>query len=248
MNAGGVPALQLEDITFRYAPERPAVVTAVSISVARGETVCILGPSGCGKTTLLKIAASLLPAETGRVLCTGSEVLHPGPERLVVFQDQDQLFPWKSVAGNIRFAVQRVGGETEEDTEERVRRALEEVELSDAADAYPHTLSGGMRQRAALARAFAVEPPVLLLDEPFASVDAPTRERLGSLLLRLRDRHNPAVLFVTHDVDEAIRLGDRIVVLGLDGRVRLSTARSDEGRDAGGTDEFRGKIRRALEA
>lgn len=213
------PALALSDISFRYDPTGGPVIRGVSLSVDRGETVCVLGPSGSGKTTLLKVAASLLVPSAGEVRTVDGVVGEPGPDRIVVFQDQDQLFPWKTVLGNVVFPLRQVLRYSEEEADRRGKAAIEEVELPHVYNWFTHELSGGMRQRVALARAVAIEPPVLLLDEPFAAVDAPTRERLGALLVRLQRRHDLAVLFVTHDVDEAIRLGHRIVVLGRDGAV-----------------------------
>lgn len=215
------PALVLSDISFRYDPAGSPVIRDISLRVERGETVCVLGPSGSGKTTLLKVAASLLKPTTGEVRSVEGVVGEPGPDRIVVFQDQDQLFPWKTVLGNVKFPLRYVLRLGDAESERRANAAIEEVELPGVSSRFPYELSGGMRQRVALARAVAIEPPVLLLDEPFAAVDAPTRERLGTLLVRLQRHHDLAVLFVTHDVDEAIRLGHRIVVLGRDGEVRF---------------------------
>lgn len=254
--SGSAQVLRLEGVTYRYPGTETPVVRDISFDLARGETLCVLGSSGSGKTTLLKLAASLLTPDSGTVRLAGVPVTRPGPERIVVFQDQDQLFPWKTVRGNVEFALRRVGVASVGDSgspahshhlhrktiSERARIALEEVELSDAAGRYPHQLSGGMRQRGALARAFVIEPPVLLLDEPFAAVDAPTRERLGTLLQRLQAHDTPGVLFVTHDIEEALRLGDRLLVLGRDGTVQLRA-------DAAGTgpEKLRRSIRSVLE-
>jgi NitT/TauT family transport system ATP-binding protein len=221
------PSLVLEKVTYRYPGEARAVLNKISLTIAPGEIVCVLGPSGCGKTTLLKVAASFLLPLTGTVTFGGAVVAGPDPDRIVVFQEQDQLFPWKTALGNVIFPLRHAGrhrgspDQTERSFRERAMAALAEVELRDDADRYPRQLSGGMRQRVALARAFVMEPAVLLLDEPFAAVDAPTRERLGLLLQRLQRTHNPGVLFVTHDMDEALRLGDRLVVLNRKGTVCL---------------------------
>ncbi|MDA3949037.1 MAG: ABC transporter ATP-binding protein [Spirochaeta sp.] len=248
---GLAPVLQVDGVTYRYPGTEAPVVRDISFDLARGETLCVLGPSGSGKTTLLKLAASLLTPDSGTVRLGGTPVTRPGPERIVVFQDQDQLFPWKTVLDNVRFPLRRVGVSSAPagmanyrsgTTHERARIALDEVELSDAAGLFPHQLSGGMRQRGALARAFVIEPPVLLLDEPFAAVDAPTRERLGALLQRLQTHHTPGVLFVTHDIEEALRLGDRLLVLARDGTVQLRAAAS-----SAGPEELRRSIRSVLE-
>jgi NitT/TauT family transport system ATP-binding protein len=220
--------LSLAQISYGW-PGTP-VFRDLSLSVQAGELLVVLGPSGCGKTTLLTVAAGMVQPQAGAVVFQGRRNPPPGPERLLVFQDSQQLLPWKTAAGNIDFALRATRrGDTpgwRSDDRDRgaiVAGALAEVELATAAGKYPHQLSGGMRQRVALARAFAIAAPVLLLDEPFAAVDAPTRRRLGDLLRSLQDRHAPAVLFVTHDVEEALRLGDRIVVLDRQGVPRLNT-------------------------
>jgi NitT/TauT family transport system ATP-binding protein len=217
------PLLHLRDISFAYGPHR--ILDGFSASVAAGELLVVLGPSGCGKTTLLKIAASLLPPQSGEVLFRGAPARAPGPDRILVFQDTTQLLPWKTARGNIEFGLKSTGRSSRE-ARERATRALHEVELPDAGSRYPHELSGGMRQRVAIARAFALDAPVLLLDEPFAAVDAPTRRRLGDVLRRLQDRHQPGVVFVTHDVEEALSLGDRLLILSRTGRV-LEEVRPD---------------------
>jgi NitT/TauT family transport system ATP-binding protein len=210
------PLIQLRDISFAYGARR--VLDRFSAAVAAGELLVVLGPSGCGKTTLLKIAASLLPPLSGEVLFRGEPALAPGPDRILVFQDTSQLLPWKTARKNIEFGLKSTGRSPRE-ARQRATLALQEVELADEGSRYPHELSGGMRQRVAIARAFALDAPVLLLDEPFAAVDAPTRRRLGDVLRRLQDRHRPGVVFVTHDVEEALNLGDRLLVLSRTGRV-----------------------------
>jgi NitT/TauT family transport system ATP-binding protein len=186
-----------------------AVLDRVSLRVAAHELVCVVGQSGCGKTTLLRIIAGLLEADEGHVSIAGRTISGPGSSVAMVFQHFG-LFPWKTVRANVAYGLVNRGIRDPE----RVDRVLRTVGLDDAANRYPRQLSGGMQQRVGLARALAVEPEVLLLDEPFGSLDAITREQLQKELLRIWER-NPAVsgLFVTHDIDEALLLGDRVLVL-----------------------------------
>nr|WP_249038747.1 ABC transporter ATP-binding protein [Haloterrigena salifodinae] len=183
----------------------------VSLEVADGEFCCVVGPSGCGKTTLLRLIAGLESPTAGRVLVDGDPVTEPGVDRGMVFQE-DALFPWRTVRGNVRFGLDRPACDCP-DCEARVRDLLELVGLSGFGDAYPRDLSGGMKQRVGIARALAVDPEVLLLDEPFASLDSGTRERLHGELLEIWRETDKTVLFVTHDIEEAIALGDRVVVM-----------------------------------
>jgi NitT/TauT family transport system ATP-binding protein len=191
----------------------------VSLTVDAGEFVTVLGPSGCGKTTLLRLVGGLEQPTGGEVFVGGEPVTGPGPDRATVFQAY-HLFPWLSVRENVAFGL------VEQDVpeaarRERVRELLDLVGLTDFADAYPKELSGGMKQRVGLARALAVDPDVLLLDEPFGSVDMQTRRRLQRELLDIWRDTGKTVLFVTHDIEEAVTLSDRIVVLsGTPGRVR----------------------------
>jgi NitT/TauT family transport system ATP-binding protein len=187
-------------------------VDSVSLSVEAGELVTIVGSSGCGKSTLLLAIAGLVETSRGSVSVSGKLVAGPGPDRAVVFQEAS-LLPWKTVLGNVRFALEmrrwRAG-----DLNERAMRVIQMVGLESFADYHPHQLSGGMRQRVNIARALAVDPAVLLMDEPFGALDAQTREIMGEELLRIWERDRKTALFVTHDIDEAILLADRVVVMG----------------------------------
>ncbi|HXM55939.1 MAG TPA: ABC transporter ATP-binding protein [Candidatus Dormibacteraeota bacterium] len=188
-------------------------IAGLDLCVERGELVCVVGPSGCGKTTLLRCLAGLLPATGGEVLLRGRRIDRPPPEMALVFQDYGRsLFPWMSVRDNVALPLRR----------KRLDRAardglidgsLAAVGLDGAGDRYPWQLSGGMQQRAAIARALAYEPEILLLDEPFASVDAQTRADLEDLLLRVWTASGLTAVLVTHDVDEAVYLADRVLVL-----------------------------------
>ena len=191
----------------------------VSFSVADGELVCLVGPSGCGKTTLFRIVAGLTEATDGRVLLDGTEVTGPTTDMGVVFQEY-HLFPWLTVAENVGFGLER-SDRSPDEREARVDEMLELVGLTEFRDAYPKSLSGGMKQRVAIARSLAVDPDLLLMDEPFGAVDAQTREMLQRELLDVWASTGKTVLFVTHDVAEAVTLADRIVVMAAEpGRVR----------------------------
>lgn len=187
------------------------VLSGLDFSIARGEFVCVLGPSGCGKTTLLHLVAGFVAPARGRVLVNGAVVAAPGPDRGVVFQDAN-LFPWLTVWDNVAFGLRRKGLKGAR-LREKVDRQLEIMRLRQDAAKYPYALSGGMRQRAAIARVLALEPDVLLMDEPFSALDAMTRERLQDELLQLHGAQQETVVYVTHSVEEAAYLGDRVIML-----------------------------------
>lgn len=185
----------------------------MSFSVEVGELVCVIGPSGCGKTTLLRCIGGLIRPTSGEVVLRGQAVTEPPEEVAFVFQDYSRsLFPWMTVRHNVGLPLRRKGL-TKQERLERVQEASDSVGLVTFLDHYPWELSGGMQQRVAIARALAYRPSVLLMDEPFASVDAQTRANLEDLTLRLGERFAVTIVFVTHDIDEAVYLSDRIVVL-----------------------------------
>ena len=189
------------------------VLQGVSLAVGEHDLLCIIGTSGCGKTTLLRAVAGLLPLRSGRILLDGAAITRPTPRISLIFQHFG-LFPWKTVRANIAYGLSVQGRWDEGGT---VTRLMDIMGLSEHAARYPYELSGGMQQRVGLARALAVRPEVLLLDEPFSAVDAITRETLHGELMRLWEdpqRRRTSAILVTHDLDEAILLGDRIVVLG----------------------------------
>ncbi|MFI6479462.1 ABC transporter ATP-binding protein [Nonomuraea sp. NPDC050663] len=206
--------LELIDLTKTYQG-RGRTVTALdhlSLQVDAGELVCVVGPSGCGKTTLLRCVAGLLPYE-GEVRVAGRPVTGPPEHTAVVFQEYGRsLFPWLTVRQNVELPLKEKGLDRAKRTE-LVTESLEAVGLAGAHDAHPWQLSGGMQQRVAIARAVAYEPSLLLMDEPFAAVDAQTRADLEDLILRLWQRLEVTVLFITHDIDEAVYLGRRVIVL-----------------------------------
>lgn len=184
---------------------------AVSLDVKEREFVCLLGPSGCGKTTLLNLLAGFEFPTSGGVHAFGRPITGPGPDRTMMFQDY-ALFPWLTVAGNIEYGLKRRGVPKKKRCE-IVKHYVDLTDLAGFEDKYPRQLSGGMRQRVALARALAVDPAVLLMDEPFAALDSFTREKMQDELVRIWQQETKAVVFVTHNIDEAIKLADRIVVM-----------------------------------
>lgn len=194
-----------------YANSDVTAIGDVSFTVNQGEFVSILGPSGCGKTTVLNIIAGFIKQSSGRVLVANGEVKGPGPDRGVVFQSF-ALFPWKTALQNVAFGL-KVKGVAKEERERIAEEYLQIVGLGGMSGKYPHEMSGGMQQRVGVARVLANSPEVMLMDEPFASVDAQTRVSLQEDLTKVWEERRPTVFFVTHDVEEAIFLSDRILVL-----------------------------------
>jgi len=221
------PKLEAQDIRLAYPQPRTGTelvaLDGVNLQVMDGEFVAIVGPSGCGKTTFLSVVDGLIAATGGRVLVDGDVVTRPGPDRAVVFQDAS-LLPWRTVLGNVRYGLECLGIRTR-DADERAARLIALVGLIGFENHYPHELSGGMQQRVNLARALVVDPKILLMDEPFASLDAQTRELMQEELTRIWAQARKTVLFITHQIDEAIYLADRVVVFsGRPGRVKDSIA------------------------
>jgi NitT/TauT family transport system ATP-binding protein len=206
--------LTLEDLTMQFRTRTGAHVTAlagISLDVTDGEFAVLVGPSGCGKSTILRLAAGLLRPSRGRVLLDGREVAAPGADRGMVFQSYT-LFPWLTVQKNVEFGP-RIRGVPAAEREQLARHYLTQVGLSGFEGVYPKELSGGMMQRVAIARALANDPAILLMDEPFGALDAQTRALMGELLLRVWEEAAKTVLFVTHDIEEALFLGDRVFVM-----------------------------------
>jgi len=202
------------EMVFESRKGRFHALGEINLSVARGEFVTLIGHSGCGKSTLLNLMAGLLRPSTGVLLCDRREIAAPGPERAVVFQNHS-LLPWLSCAQNVDLAVERVFGASENKAQlkARTQAALELVGMGHATNKRPQEISGGMKQRVGIARALAMEPKVLLLDEPFGALDALTRAHLQDELLKIVARTRSTVVMVTHDVDEAVLLSDRIVMM-----------------------------------
>jgi NitT/TauT family transport system ATP-binding protein len=204
-------------LTYRMPADKGRVRTInavrnVDLDIERGKFVCVVGPSGCGKTSLLRAIAGLLEPTAGEVLIDGHPVRPGSKDMSVVFQ-QDSLMPWRTVRGNVRFGLD-VRRMKKADVADNVQRCIDLVNLRGAESLYPHQLSGGMRQRVNLARALAMDPQVLLMDEPFAALDAQTREVMQSELLQVWQRDRKTVFFVTHQLDEAVFLADEVVVMG----------------------------------
>ena len=204
--------------TFRRAGRRTVAMSGLSLQVAPGELVCLLGPSGCGKSTLLRIVAGALTADQGSVTVGGRLVTGPAPDRGMLFQSP-MLFPWLTTRKNVLFGprAQRAAGADQRDDPELDAEAdaiLATVGLAQFSDAFPHELSGGMQHRAAFARAMVTRPSLLLMDEPFGALDAITRVRMHEFLLTMWEQYRITIIFVTHDIEEAVLIGDRVAVMG----------------------------------
>jgi nitrate/nitrite transport system ATP-binding protein len=202
------------EMVFETKKGRFHALSDINLRVSKGEFVTLIGHSGCGKSTLLNLIAGLLKPTSGVLLCDNREINAPGPERAVVFQNHS-LLPWLTCAENVHLAVERVFGRTENKAQlkARTQAALELVGMGHAVAKRPHEISGGMKQRVGIARALAMEPKVLLMDEPFGALDALTRAHLQDELLKIVARTKSTVVMVTHDVDEAVLLSDRIVMM-----------------------------------
>lgn len=204
----------LSDICLGYrtqSGERLVALDHINLQVRPGELVCVVGPSGCGKSTLLHLIAGLHSQSAGQILVDGKPVQGPGTDRILIFQEHG-LFPWLKVGENVEFGM-KMKGVPKAERQERTRHYLQLVHLAKFEESYIHQLSGGMRQRVAIARALATEPDVLLMDEPFAALDAQTRDLLHDELERIWSETGRTIIFVTHNVREAVRLGDRVVLL-----------------------------------
>lgn len=214
----GTPVLLVEGLKKTYPSQTPGgqpveAIHDLTFSIPQGQLVCIVGPSGAGKTTLLKCIAGLLPKTSGRVELQGKPITGPPRTMAVVFQEYGRsLYPWLTVQGNVELPL-KAQGISKAERHERSHEALVAVGLADAGDKYPWQLSGGMQQRVAIARAVAYRPEILIMDEPFAAVDAQTRADLEDLVRKIWKELGVTVLFVTHDIDESVYLGQRVIVL-----------------------------------
>ena len=218
-SSSGRGHLVLESIDKNFEGSTVPALRGVSLTTMAGEFVVVVGPSGCGKSTLLNIAAGMLRPDAGRASLDGKPITRPGPDRAMVFQEHG-LFPWLSALANVEFGL-KMAGVPKSERQDRAAEALKMVHLANSAQKLIHELSGGMRQRVAIARALVMDPAVLLMDEPFAALDAQTRTLLHEQLQELWIRTRKTILFVTHSVGEAVRLADRIIVLHAHpGRVR----------------------------
>ena len=241
------PLLQVDGVSLEYrTPERVVRAThRVSFDVHQADRFVLLGPSGCGKSTLLKSVAGFIAPVEGEIRLAGEHVLRPGPDRIVVFQEFDQLPPWKTVRQNVMFPLLASRTLGRKEAAERALHYLDKVGLSKFADVHPHQLSGGMKQRVAIARALAMQPRVLLMDEPFAALDALTRRRMQQELLALWDEVRFTLLFVTHSIEEALVVGNRIALLSPHpGRMRAEINSHGFTLDSLGGTEFQQTARR----
>ncbi len=209
------PLLAVSQVSLQYKTKEHLVTATyrVSLQVHKCDRFVMLGPSGCGKSTLLKAVGGYMSPVEGSITLNGKLVTDPGPDRMMVFQEFDQLLPWKTVQQNVMFALTSSGKHRGKAAEEKAMQYIEKVHLSKFADAYPHMLSGGMKQRVAIARGMAMEPDILLMDEPFAALDALTRRKMQDELLQLWEDIRFTVLFVTHSIPEAVKIGNRILLM-----------------------------------
>ena len=215
-------SIALSGVFRSYANSRGSFTPAlqnIDLEIEQGEFVCIVGPSGCGKSTLLHLLAGLDKPTTGQVIVDGNPVQGPGTDRILLFQELG-LFPWLTVRQNVEFGM-KMAGVSKDERKDRARTFLRMVHLSHFEDHYIHQLSGGMKQRVALARSLALHPKILLMDEPFAALDAQTRDMLHDELERIWKETSPTIVFVTHNVREAVRLGDRVLLMSFrPGRIK----------------------------
>jgi len=241
------PLLRATSVTIDYGSVR--ATENVSFDVHEGDRFVLLGPSGCGKSTLLKTVGGFIRPTSGTLTLAGQRITAPGPDRIVVFQEFDQLPPWKTVKQNVMFPM-LVSGVPKAEASERALAWLAKVGLAGFAAAYPHTLSGGMKARVAIARALAMQPKILLMDEPFAALDALTRRKMQEELQMLWDEMRFTMLFVTHSIEEALVVGNRILLLSPHpGRVRAELNSHQFGLHSAGSVEFQaatGRIHRLL--
>ncbi|AVR94993.1 ABC transporter ATP-binding protein [Pseudoduganella armeniaca] len=244
---GPEPLLRVRDVTLQYRSGSATVRATqnVSFDVFEGDRFVLLGPSGCGKSSLLKAVGGFLAPSAGSIELAGRTVTQPGPDRMAVFQEFDQLPPWKTVLENVMFPLLAAGRLPRAEARERALHWIARVGLTRFAGAYPHTLSGGMKQRVAIARALAMQPKVLLMDEPFAALDALTRRTMQEELTKLWEEAPFTLLFVTHSIDEALVVGNGILLLSPHpGRVRAELNSHQFGLASGGSAEFQAAAQR----
>ncbi|TKT76724.1 ABC transporter ATP-binding protein [Aquamicrobium sp. LC103] len=229
-DAANAALVDVRNVTLQYKTSSLLVTATddVSFTVDQSDRFVLLGPSGCGKSTLLKAIGGYMKPTVGSIAVNGRPVSRPGADRMMVFQEFDQLLPWKTVLHNVMFPLLATRRLPRKEAEERARHYIDKVKLTRAVDSYPHTLSGGMKQRVAIARGMAMQPDVLLMDEPFAALDALTRRQMQDELLQLWDETRFTVIFVTHSIAEAIKISNRILLLSPHpGRVKAEVRNVD---------------------
>ena len=221
--ANRTPLLEVRDLVKNYhdGPDSRNILDHLSITVNEGDFLTILGPSGCGKTTLIRCIAGFEDYE-GEILVEGKPVSKPGIDRMMIFQTFEQLFPWKTVKKNIQYPL-KINGITDKEELDRIAEEhLELVGLAGKGDLYPHQLSGGMKQRVAIAKGLALKPKIVLMDEPFAALDAMTRNKLQAELIKIKEKEHATVIFITHNIQEALVLGNRVILMSKDGEIKVN--------------------------
>ena len=206
---------------YHDGPDSRDILKDLNLEVNQGDFLTILGPSGCGKTTLIRCIAGFEDYE-GDILVDGQKVKEPGIDRFMVFQTFEQLFPWKTVKNNILYPLKQNGMTDKEELDRIAEEHLEMVGLAGKGDLYPHQLSGGMKQRVAIAKGLALRPKIILMDEPFAALDAMTRNKLQVELLRIKEHENATIIFITHNIQEALVLGNRVMLMGKNGEIKIN--------------------------
>ena len=211
--------LKIEKLRKKYDNSDRIILNDIDLSINEEDFLCVLGPSGCGKSTLIRCIAGFEDYE-GSITVNGERVVKPGPDRIMVFQDFNQLFPWKTVLGNITYALKVGGMKNKEERKEKAEKYLNKVNLLQYKNYYPHQLSGGMKQRVAIAKGLALGSKIIMMDEPFAALDAMTRKQLQAELIKIKEKEKMTVLFITHNIQEAISLGNRIMVMSKEGIIK----------------------------
>lgn len=211
--------LKIENLKKKYDNSDRIILNNIDLSINEEDFLCVLGPSGCGKSTLIRCIAGFEDYK-GSITVNGEKVVKPGPDRIMVFQDFNQLFPWKTVLGNITYALKVGGMKDKEERKEKAEKYLNKVNLLQYKSYYPHQLSGGMKQRVAIAKGLALGSKIIMMDEPFAALDAMTRKQLQAELIKIKEKEKMTVLFITHNIQEAISLGNRIMVMSKEGVIK----------------------------
>ena len=217
------PVLEIKGLTKNYhdGPDSRDILSNLNLTVNQGDFLTILGPSGCGKTTLIRCIAGFEDYE-GEILVDGSPVKEPGIDRFMVFQTFEQLFPWKTVKNNITYPLKMNGLRDRDELDRIANENLDLVGLAGKGNLYPHQLSGGMKQRVAIAKGLALKPKIVLMDEPFAALDAMTRNKLQAELVRIKEKENVTVIFITHNIQEALVLGSHVMLMSKQGEIKIN--------------------------